>query len=100
VGFGLSSLAKIGNMIGDDKLLRWVDPGTSWTFRNDPLKLYTPKGVQQPTAPQAPTINQAEAKAQDTADELRRRRGMAATILAGQPGDTQPVVNAARLLGS
>ena len=100
MGFGLHSLAKIGNLIGDDKLLRWVDPGTSWTFRNDPLHLYTRNSAQQPVAPESPTINQAEVKAQSTADDLRKRRGMAATILAGQPGDTQPVVNAARLLGS
>lgn len=98
---GLGHLFKsIGNAIGNDPVLRWVDPGTSYTFRNDPLKLYNKPQVQQPVAPPAPTLNDAELKAEQTADDLRRRRGMAATILAGQPGDTQPYVTAAKLLGS
>jgi hypothetical protein len=55
-----------------------------------------------PVAPPAPTINDAEASAQAKTDELRRRRGMASTILAGaQPAsNTTPQTRAAGLLGS
>lgn len=55
-----------------------------------------------PTPPPAPTIDDAEASGQDAADQLRRRRGMASTILAGANtvGATQPTTQAASLLGS
>lgn len=54
-----------------------------------------------PTPPPAPTIDDAEAAGQETADQLRRRRGMASTILAGANADaSQPKTQAASLLGS
>lgn len=54
-----------------------------------------------PTPPPAPTINDAELQAEKASDALRRRRGMAATILAGAQSDTsQPTTKAAQLLGS
>lgn len=54
-----------------------------------------------PTPPPAPTVNDAEVSGQQTADKLRRRRGMASTILAGsQTTNTQPQTQAAALLGS
>lgn len=58
---------------------------------------YTP-----PPVPPAPTIDQAEVSAEKSAEALRRRRGMAATILAGANADTsnQPTTRAAQLLGS
>lgn len=55
-----------------------------------------------PTPPPAPTVDDAEASGQQTADQLRRRRGMASTILAGAnpQANTQPTTQAATLLGS
>lgn len=55
-----------------------------------------------PTPPPAPTIDDAEAAGENTADQLRRRRGMASTILAGaNPQSTsQPATQSATLLGS
>lgn len=54
-----------------------------------------------PTPPPAPTIDDAEVSGQQTADALRRRRGMASTILAGaNQTNTQPTTQAATLLGS
>lgn len=54
-----------------------------------------------PAAPPAPTINDAEASGENAADQLRRRRGMASTILAGaNQTNTQPTTQAAALLGS
>ena len=58
------------------------------------------QGLQQ--APPAPTVNDAEVSAQQTADKLRKRRGMASTILAGAntATATTPATKAASLLGS
>lgn len=55
-----------------------------------------------PTPPPAPTVNDAEVAGQDKADALRRRRGMASTILAGATASTnaQPATQSAALLGS
>lgn len=55
-----------------------------------------------PTPPPAPTINDAEMAGQNKADQLRKRRGMASTILAGAsvPTNAQPATQAAALLGS
>ena len=56
-----------------------------------------------PAPPPAPTVNDAEASGQEAADRLRRRRGMASTILAGANQSTstsQPATQAAALLGS
>lgn len=55
-----------------------------------------------PTPPPAPTIDDAEVAGQNKADQLRKRRGMAATILAGSTASTnaQPATQAASLLGS
>lgn len=58
-----------------------------------------PKGKSPPDAPPAPTIDSAEASAQDKEEQLRRRRGMAATILGGMDA-TQPTTQAASLLGN
>ncbi len=59
-------------------------------------------GYSAPPAPPAPTINDAEVTAEKNADALRRRRGMAATILAGADKSTSadPTTKAATLLGS
>lgn len=58
-----------------------------------------PDKAELPEAPAAPTMDAAEAAAEDKAAQLRRRRGMAATILGGL--DTaQPTTQAASLLGS
>ena len=59
----------------------------------------TPK-VPDPTP--VPTINDAEVAGQDKADQLRKRRGMASTILAGAtaPTNAQPATQSAALLGS
>lgn len=56
-----------------------------------------------PEAPPAPTIDDAAAAGQSEKDALRRRRGMASTILAGaqsQSGSTQPTTQTTQLLGS
>lgn len=57
-----------------------------------------------PAAPPAPTIDDAEVAGQNSADQLRRRRGMASTILAGANSSSatgsQPTTQAAALLGS
>lgn len=55
-----------------------------------------------PTPPPAPTVNDAEVAGQDKADALRKRRGMASTILAGAtaPNNAQPATQSAALLGS
>jgi hypothetical protein len=51
--------------------------------------------------PPTPTWNDAAGAGQAKADELRKRRGMAASILAGQSsGINQPTTQAASLLGS
>lgn len=53
-----------------------------------------------PQAPPAPTINDAEAAGQEKADQLRRRRGMASTILTAGHSTATPQTQAAALLGS
>lgn len=53
-----------------------------------------------PTPPPAPTVSDAEVGAADKADQLRRRRGMAATILAGANGQNTPTTQSSALLGS
>jgi len=53
-----------------------------------------------PTPPPAPTVSDADAMGQVKADQLRRRRGMASTILSGTSNNTQPTTQAAALLGS
>jgi hypothetical protein len=55
-----------------------------------------------PQAPPAPTINDADAAGEQKTDQLRRRRGMASTILAGAQSATsnKPQTQAAALLGS
>ncbi|CAB3644111.1 hypothetical protein [Trinickia soli] len=62
----------------------------------------TPSLPPPPVAPPPPTVDQASVQAENDADALRRRRGMASTILAGANGSsaTQPVTSAARLLGN
>lgn len=64
--------------------------------------LFGGSAPKTPEAPPAPTINDAEASGQDAADRLRRRRGMASTILAGAnpQTNTTPQTQAAALLGS
>ena len=53
-----------------------------------------------PQAPPAPTANDAEVAGQASADALRRRRGMAASILAGSStGTNTPTTQAKTLLG-
>lgn len=67
-----------------------------------------PPMAPPPAPPPPPTIDQTQQVGQDAADALRRRRGSASTILSGlgqsQSGEgnassTQPVTQAARLLG-
>lgn len=58
-----------------------------------------PDKPEVPEAPPAPTLDAGEAAAEDKAAQLRRRRGMAATILGGMD-TTQPTTQAASLLGS
>lgn len=54
-----------------------------------------------PVAPPPPTVDSASVQAENDADALRRRRGLASTILAGNGASaTQPTTSAARLLGS
>lgn len=54
-----------------------------------------------PAAPPAPTVSDAEVSGQNAADQLRRRRGMASTILAGASTDNnKPTTQASQLLGS
>jgi hypothetical protein len=60
----------------------------------------TPAPPPPPVAPPPPTVDTADVQAQSDADALRRRRGMASTILAGGTSATQPTTSAARLLGS
>lgn len=61
-----------------------------------------PKAPDVPEPPPAPTINDAEAAAEDKSAQLRRRRGLASTILAGANSyqSNQPTTQAAALLGS
>lgn len=53
-----------------------------------------------PEAPPAPNIDEAAAAGQAEKDALRRRRGMASTILAGAQTPTQPTTQTTQLLGS
>lgn len=55
-----------------------------------------------PEAPPAPTIDDAAAAGQAEKDALKRRRGMASTILAGAntAAATQPTTQTTQLLGS
>lgn len=53
-----------------------------------------------PAPPPAPTVADAEIGAADKADQLRKRRGMAATILAGANGNNTPTTQSSALLGS
>lgn len=57
-------------------------------------------GGAVPEAPPAPTINDAEIAGQRERDALRKRRGMAATILAGTQQANQPTTQTSQLLGS
>jgi hypothetical protein len=61
-----------------------------------------PQSPAVPDAPAAPTIDASQTAAEAASDALRRRRGMAATILGGaQPQSaTMPTTRAAALLGS
>jgi hypothetical protein len=79
-------------------VMKVADPGGAFLMG----KLFDHKSTTQPTPPGPPTINDAEAQAQDDSDALRKRRGMAATVLAGAnpAGTNQPATQAARLLGS
>ena len=70
------------------------------------------KGGGSPTptpvvTPPPPTVEDAEVKAQDTADQLRRRKGRASTILTNDMGSsttggagTSPTIGTKALLGS
>lgn len=52
-----------------------------------------------PEPPPAPTLDAGEAVAEDKVNQLRRRRGMAATILGGMDIN-QPTTQTTSLLGS
>lgn len=59
-----------------------------------------PKAPPPPPPPPPPVVEDAAAKAQDEADRLRRRRGIASTILTGPQGAGTPAVGTKTLLGS
>lgn len=67
--------------------------------RSPGYKKLFPDAPIAPTAPDAPTIDAADAAAEDKANQLRRRRGMAATILGGLD-NAQPTTQTSSLLGS
>ncbi len=72
---------------------------TAHDFNKDGYHRLFPDKPDAPVAPPAPTISDADAAGEDKANQLRRRRGLAATILAGST-DQQPTTRAASLLGS
>lgn len=80
-----------------DPSSRYVGRKANWAAA-DLLGLKDGPAPAPPPAP--PTINEAEVAAQSATDELRRRRGMASTILAGAMPAAQPTTRAAALLGS
>ena len=61
--------------------------------------LFGGNSPKTPDAPPAPTIDEAYAAGEEERQRLRRRRGMASTILAGQ-ANTQPNTQTQALLGS
>lgn len=72
---------------------------TAHDFNMDGKHRLFPDKPDAPVAPPAPTLSDAEAAGEDKANQLRRRRGLAATILAGSTNQ-QPTTRAASLLGS
>jgi hypothetical protein len=72
---------------------------TAHDFNKDGYHRLFPDKPAVPDAPPAPTMSDAEAAGEDKANQLRRRRGLAATILAGSTNQ-QPTTRAASLLGS
>lgn len=72
---------------------------TAHDFNKDGYHRLFPDKPDVPEPPPAPTMDDAEAAGMDKANQLRRRRGMAATILGGLD-EKQPTTQAASLLGS
>lgn len=48
--------------------------------------------------PPPPVVEDAQVKAEDASAELRRRRGVASTVLTGSQGDTSNIKTAAKAL--
>lgn len=72
---------------------------TAHDFNKDGYHRLFPDKPAVPNAPPAPTLSEADAAAEDKLAQLRRRRGLAATVLAGAT-NSQPTTSAASLLGS
>jgi hypothetical protein len=97
---GLGNLLKgqtSGKNIAQNLLTGGVS--TAHDFNKDGYHRLFPDAVSPPDAPPAPTIDAADASAQDKEEQLRRRRGMAATILGGLEA-MQPTTQATSLLGN
>ena len=89
-----STLNKLG---GKGALIGSPNMGTT----NKALGLFQGNEDTPTPPPPTPTWDDAAIAGQNKADELRKRRGLAASILAGQSsGINQPTTQAASLLGS
>ena len=64
----------------------------------DPLGLMSHSSPKVPDAPPAPTIDDASVAGEEEAQRLRRRRGMASTILSANA--QAPTTQTTTLLGS
>lgn len=63
-----------------------------------PTGMFKHKSSKTPDAPDAPTFDDAEVAGEEERQRLRRRRGMASTILAGNA--EAPTTKSINLLGS
>ena len=71
------------------------------SFITDMFGAKSPPPMPAPMAPPPPpTLADADLKAQQDGDALRKRQGRAATILSGQQGASAPNVGTKALLGS
>jgi hypothetical protein len=97
---GLANVVK--GQFSSKNLLQSMASGgltTAHDFNKDGYHRLFPDKPAVPDAPPAPTMSDAEAAGEDKANQLRRRRGLAATVLAGSMNQ-QPTTRAASLLGS
>jgi hypothetical protein len=95
---------KLGNVFTPKAMFKSALTGGLTTAHNinkqsPGYKKLFPDGTSPPDAPPAPTIDSAEAAAMDKEEQLRRRRGMAATSLGGMD-TTHPTTMTPSLLGS
>jgi hypothetical protein len=96
MGFSLGSLFKGSNLT---KSLLTGGVSTAHELNMAGKKKLFPDKPPIPEAPPAPTLDAAQEAGEDQANQLRRRRGMAATVLGGMD-NLQPTTQTASLLGN